>query len=335
MILAEYELEPSGVASLVAATGGAGVADGPRRSAARVVSESGGRAAVEFVADSFDGDVGLLLASLVGEAAELASVSKCRLVGLDLPPGFLPGPAFGPCIGVQVGVIVKPSVGLSPREVAKVVAEAIGGGAGFVKDDELHANPPWCRLEDRVRAVSAVLEPGVTYCANISGPTPGVVERAQKVMALGATGILVNPFVHGLSALVALREANLGVPLFAHRTGSAAWTRGERFGIDGAVLAGLTRSCGADYVIVGAFGGKMFESDDQVHANLRAVRDPLGTIPAATAAMGGGLGPDGVAHQVLQAGGEGLVLLLGSAAYGYPGGLRAAVRDARDNLGAI
>ena len=130
-----------------------------------------------------------------------------------------------------------------------------------------------------------------------------------------------------MGGLVELRQAALSVPLFAHRAGSGPWARIPAFGPTGAVLARLLRLCGADYV-VGGFRGALFETEDEVRANLAAIREPVpGGLPA-VAALGGGLGPDDVARQVELAGGDGLLVLLGSRAYAYPGGLEAAVRTA-------
>jgi ribulose-bisphosphate carboxylase large chain len=231
-----------------------------------------------------------------------------------------------------VGVIVKPALGLSPAEVAEVVRAAVAGGARFVKDDETLGDPPWCPLEERVEAVSKVLDAGVVYCPNITGPGRGLLDRARRAVDLGATGLLLNPFAQGLDGLVALREAALGVPLFAHRAGSGPWARNPAFGPTGAVLARLLRLCGADYVVVGGFGGTLFESDDEVRANLAAVRGPCGSARPAVAAMGGGLGPDDVRGQVEAAGGDGVLVLLGSRAHAFPGGLEAAVRRAVAHL---
>jgi ribulose 1,5-bisphosphate carboxylase large subunit-like protein len=145
---------------------------------------------------------------------------------------------------------------------------------------------------------------------------------------MGATGLLVNPFAQGLDGLLDLRDAGLGVPLFAHRAGSGPWARNPAFGPTGAVLARLLRLCGADYVVVGGFGGTLFESPAEVRDNLVAARGPCGSARPAVAALGGGLGPDDVRAQVDAAGGDGLLVLLGSRAHAWPGGLEAAVRRA-------
>jgi ribulose 1,5-bisphosphate carboxylase large subunit-like protein len=321
-VRATFQLHPGGSAEHL----------GPLR--ARLVSDERGTVVVDIPDDNWGADVTLLVSALVaGELMEARSIGRCRLVDLELPDGLLPGPAFGPSgASTTVGVIVKPPLGLGPGEVAEVIRAAVAGGARFMKDDETLGDPPWCPLAERVRAVAKVLEPGVVYCPNVTGPSLTLLDRARMAVDLGATGLLVNPFAQGLDALVTLREAALGVPIFAHRAGSGPWARNEAFGPTGAVLARLLRLCGADYVVVGGFGGTLFESDDEVRANLAAARDPCGSARAAVAALGGGLGPADVRGQADAAGGGGLLVLLGSRAYAFPGGVEAAVRHAVTSL---
>ena len=284
---------------------------------------------LEFPEANWGRNVAMLVSALVaGEGVETRAFTRCRLVELSLPDGFLPGPAFGASggDGVGVGVIAKPSLGLSPAEVASVAREAGEAGASLVKDDELLGDPEWCPLGERVRAVMSSLPAGVVYCPNVTGSGVGVVDRARMAVDAGATGVMVNAFAQGLDAVLSLRDASLGVPVFAHRVGSGPMARGDRFGVSGAVLASLTRSCGADYVQVGAYGGKLFDSDDEVDAQLLAARGGAGACAPSIAVLGGGIGPDNAAAQAARAGGDGLLMLLGSAAYLRPGGLGASVR---------
>lgn len=293
--------------------------DGPDFVRGRVV----GPGVLEFPAANWGRNVPMLLSALVaGEGVETRAFTRCRLVELSLPSGFLPGPAFAPVAGVQVGCIVKPSLGLSPGEVADVAAAVAAGGASLVKDDELLGDPEWCPLYERVSAVAAALaDSSCVYTPNITGPSAGLLERARRVVELGATGVMVNAFTQGLDSVLSLREADLGVPILAHRVGSGPMTRSSDFGVSGAVLADLTRQCGADYVLAGAYGGKLFDSDSEIDAQLAAVR----RAPAATAVLGGGVGPWNARDQAARAGGDGLLLLLGAAAY-RDGDVGAAVR---------
>jgi ribulose-bisphosphate carboxylase large chain len=295
------------------------------------VRRAGSRIVLDIPEDNWDDDLALLVSAVVaGEAMEVGELTRCRLVALELPDGLLPGPASG-ASGMQgncVGVIVKPSLGLAPHQVAEVARAAVAGGAALIKDDETLGNPSWCRFDERVVAVANVLEPGVVYCANVTGPAESVVERARRAVELGTTGLLVNPFAMGLGALVAVRRARLGVPVLAHRAGSGPWARNSSFGPSGSVLTRLTRLAGADYVIAGAYGGKLFESDADVDANVAAAREPCGSARPSIVALGGGLAPDDVTHQVERVGGTGSVILLGTGAHGYAGGLELGVRRA-------
>lgn len=287
---------------------------------------------LEFPVENWGGDVTLLVSSLfAGEWADAAGFARCRLVDVEMPAGLLPGPAFDAPGGVLVGAIVKPSLGLDPAEVAATAALLAAGGADLIKDDELLGNQGWCPLEERVRAVAAALPDGVLYAANVSGPVESLLGRAARAVELGATALMVNAFAQGLDSVRALRAAELGVPVFAHRVGAALWARNSRLGVAPAVIAKLTRLCGADYVQVGSFTGSVYDSPDDVRAQIAACH---ASAPRSVAVIGGAVGPDNAAEQLAAAGARsGLMLLLGSAAYaaGSPeDAVRATVEAVRD-----
>ena len=312
MIRATYELDPLEAAETLALIESVGRADGPESVRGRVVQIEGDLAVLEFPAAS--ADVALLVSSLfAGEWADSAAFTRCRLVAVDWPNGFLPGPAFDAPDRVLVGAIVKPSLGLTPAEVAQTAAALAAAGADLVKDDELLGDPDSCPLEERIRAVAAT---GVNYAANVTGPTETLLARAERAVELGAGALMINAFAQGLDALRALRTAELGVPLFAHRVGAALWARPPAFGVAPALIAGLTRLCGADYVQVGSFSGTVYDNADDVRAQIAACHRALAGVRKAVAVIGGGVGPDNAAQQLDAAGvRSGVMLLFGSAAY--------------------
>src|SRR3954468_12567411 len=182
VIRATFEGEPPAAAGALALIESVGRADGPEHVRGRVVELQRNRAVIEFPA--LTNDVALLVSSLfAGEWADSAAFSRCRLVGIEWPEEFLPGPAFDAPDRVLVGAIVKPSLGLSPAEVADTAARLAAAGAELVKDDELLGDPEWCPLEERVRLVAAT---GVTYAANVTGPIETLLSRAARVVELGA-----------------------------------------------------------------------------------------------------------------------------------------------------
>ena len=317
MLRAIYEIDPLEAAETLALIESVGRADGPSEARARVVDHEDGRAVLEFPVTNFGGDVTLLVSSLLaGEWADAAAFSRCRLVGVEWPTGLLPGPAFDAPDKVLVGAIVKPSLGLPPAEVATTVKQLAAGGADLIKDDELLGDPSWCPLDERVSAVRAVLPDGVRYAPNVTGPIDSLLERAARVVELGAGAVMVNAFAQGLDSLRALRDAELGVPIFAHRVGAAMWTRNRTIGVASEVIAELTRLCGADFVQVGSFTGSVYDTPEEVRAQIVACHRATGSARCCVAVLGGGVGPDNAAEQVAAARTRsGVMVLLGSAAY--------------------
>ena len=309
-----------------------GRADGPEHVRARVAGVDGDRVMLDFPDSNWGADITLLVSSLLaGEWADSAVFRRCRLVGIEWPAAFLPGPAFDAPKHVLVGAIVKPSLGLAPAEVAKTAAQLALGGADLIKDDELLGDQEWCRLDDRVRAVSAAIPSGVRYAANVSGPVDSLLGRAERAVELGARALMVNAFAQGLDGVRALREADLGVPIFAHRVGAALWGRNPSLGVAPDVIAEFTRLCGADYVQVGSFSGTVYDDPEQVRAQIAACQRPL-DVPRSIAVLGGGVSPGNAAEQVERAGARaGVMVLLGSAAY-EGGSPEEAVRTAVESL---
>jgi hypothetical protein len=312
VIRATYELDPPEAAETLALIESVGRADGPEHVRGRVVSLDGSRAVLEFPAAT--NDVALLVSSLfAGEWADSAAFRRCRLVEVEWPDALLAGPAFDAPDRVLVGAIVKPSLGLSPAEVAETAAQLAAGGADLVKDDELLGDPEWCPLEERVRAVAAA---GVNYAANVTGPSETLLARAHRVVELGAGALMINAFAQGLDSLRALRAAELGVPIFAHRVGAALWSRNPAFGVAPTVVAELTRLCGADYVQVGSFSGTVYDDAADVRSQIDACHRPIGEARRSVAVIGGGVAPDNAAQQLEAAGVRaGVMMLFGSAAY--------------------
>jgi len=312
VIRVTYELDPPEAAETLALVESVGRSDGPEHVRGRVVEVDRDRATFEFPAAT--NDVTLLVSSLfAGEWADSSAFRRCRLVAVEWREEFLAGPAFEAPDRTLIGAIVKPSLGLSPAEVAATAAQLHAAGADLVKDDELLGDPEWCPLEERVRAVAAE---GVTYAANVTGPFETLLERAHRVVELGAGAVMINAFAQGLDSLRALRAARLGVPIFAHRVGAALWARQPDFGVAPAVVAELTRLCGADYVQVGSFSGTVYDSAADVRAQIRACHRPIGSARRSIAVIGGGVAPDNAKQQLEAAGTrEGLMVLFGSAAY--------------------
>ena len=306
---AVFEIRPPTWGETLAILQSVSLPDGPADVRARVQDVDGERVTVDFPA--LEGETAaeqLLAACVAGEWADRGDVERCRLVEVEWPDG-LPGPAFPAQPGVSVGAIVKPALGLTAAEAGAVAAELAAGGAALLKDDELQRSSP-----ERVHAIHASIPEDVLYAANVTGADVDAIVEA------GARALMVNGFLAGLGSIARLRE--YGLPIFVHRVGSAFLRRGGPVSVSAGVLAELTRLLGADYVQVGSFSPRTFDTDEEVREQIEAARP-------ATAVLGGGVGAENVREQLDRAGTQdGLMLLLGSAAYAHPDGVRAGVAAA-------
>jgi ribulose 1,5-bisphosphate carboxylase large subunit-like protein len=303
-VRAVFDVRPVEWAETLAVLQSVSLADVRSELRARVVAVDGTLATLDLPALDHETSAEQLLAACVaGEWADRGDVDSCRLVSVEWPGG-LPGPRFGAAPGIRVGAILKPALGLGPADAAAVAARLVREtGAVLVKDDELQRSSP-----ERVRAVNAALPDEVLYTANATGVD------AEALVAAGARALMVNAFIAGLGSIARLRE--LGLPLFVHRVGSAFLRRGGHVSVSARVLAELTRLLGADYVQVGSFSPRMFDTDDEVREQIAACHDDLHGVKRATAVIGGGVGPANADEHLERARArDGVMVLYGSAAY--------------------
>jgi len=358
-LVATFELEPEGSARALAVEESTGTEAIPAEMWARVggevLEDSGGRAVIAWPWRNWGANIPQLMASvLVGEGCETARFTRCRLVALEWPADLIAALGGGPRFGIDgvrawlgadaatrplLGGIVKPSLGLGPVEVAATAAALGRGGCDLIKDDELLADPDWCPLSERVPAVAAALAAvgrPVLYAANVSGPVDSLVDRAAAAVEAGATAIMVNAFATGIDAVRAVAAAGLGVPVLAHRVGAGPIVRNPEVGVDGSVLCELTRIAGADLVQIGGFGGKLFDTPEEVARNLAACRRPLagGAVRRPVPVNGGGVWA-GSTPTVLAAAGPDVMLLLGMGAYEHPAGPEAGARSVKQAIDAV
>lgn len=288
-----------------------------------------------------------LLAAIAGNLFEIKELAAIKLVDLDLPPAFAeryPGPQFGLAgtrrlmsrpEGAMIGTIVKPSIGLSPAELAELVDELCRAGIDFIKDDELQGNGPSAPLAERVRAVMPVIErhadrTGVKpmYAFNITDDLGRIEQNHDLVVSAGGTCVMACVNLVGLAGLEFLRR-HAAVPIHGHRTMFGALSRSEQLGFSFRAWQQLARLSGADHLHTNGISNKFYESDAEVLDSVAAVREPLlgltPTVPVLSSGQWAGL-----AHATHAATGtDDLLVLAGGGIHAHPDGAAAGVEAMR------
>ncbi len=232
-----------------------------------------------------------LLTAVAGNLYEMGAFTAIKLLDLEFPDSFLKeftGPRFGiegtrKIIGVYdrpiVGAIIKPCVGISPKQIAELAYQGAKGGLDFIKDDELIADTKYNSVKARVKTIVKALkraedETGekTMYAFNITDRMDRIRELHDIVVEGGGNCVMINAATAGLEAMRELAEYTQ-VPIHCHRDFAPMWTRSPYLGISFTCLTKLFRLSGADQTHCGAISGKLYETDEEVlrqHPHLHA-----------------------------------------------------------------
>ena len=291
------------------------------------------------------GNIPQYLSVIAGNLFGLGKLEAVRLLDIDLPENLSGcGPKFGidgirKIVGTEVscrphiGTIIKPKVGLNPKDTAQVAYEAALGGLDLIKDDETLTNQTFCPLFDRLEAVMDALDRAkdetgkqVLYAVNVTTGGDRIVELAHKAVSAGANMLMVDVLTAGFSAIQALAEApGINVPIHVHRTMHGALTRNPHHGIAMRPIAKLVRSAGGDQLHTGSVSGKMGSKAGEVIADNREITKPLSYLKPVFPVSSGGLHPGKVAAEIAKLGTD-IVLQAGGGIHGHPEGTTAGTR---------
>ena len=311
-----------------------------------------GEIVVSFPLHNFGTSLPNLLATVAGNLYELQELSGIRLIDLELPPAFAeryPGPGFG-VDGTRklvqiyerplIGTIVKPSIGLSTSDLQSVVRDLAIAGLDFIKDDELHADPPYAPLAERVPAVMAEIErvadqtgKKTMYAFNISGEVDHMLRAHDLVIKHGGTCVMISVNNVGIAALAHLRK-HCALPIHGHRNNFGAMSRHPFLGIGFTAYQKLFRLAGVDHLHVGGLDSKFYQTDEEVAQSITDCLTPLfgdyRVMPAISSAQWAGSAVKTYAEtRTID-----VIHLAGGGILGHPDGAAAGVSSMRQGWAA-
>lgn len=299
-----------------------------------------------------DGSMPQILSSIAGNIFGMNAIENLRLEDIKFPPSMIKrfrGPAFGiqgvrDLVGVKerplVGTIVKPKVGLSPKEHAEVAYSSWVGGCDIVKDDENLTDQVFNRFRDRVAETiklrdKAENETGEMkiYMPNVTAETEEMMRRVEFVKEHGGRYVMIDILTSGFSALQTLRDKNPGLVIHAHRAMHAALTRNKRHGISMLTLAKISRLIGVDQLHIGTVVGKMEGGRGEVTVIQKAITDELYGMKSTFPVCSGGLHP-GLVEPLIEIMGGNIIIQAGGGIHGHPGGTEAGAKAMRQAVDA-
>lgn len=323
-----------------------------------VVDKKRGFIKVAYPLDLFEkGSIPQILSSIGGNVFSMKMVEHLRLEDIEFPKVLIdsfPGPQLG-IHGIRkilniknralAGSIMKPKVGMNPKEYGRLAYQTWKGGVDVIKDDENLTSLPFNKFEDRVNEVLKAKkrvekETGEkkVYVFNITAPVDIALKRAKYVKSKGGNCIMVDIVTMGWSAIQYIRKQNLGLLIHGHRAGHSTFTKDVHHGISMLVVAKLSRLAGIDQLHTGTVVGKMEGSPEEVstidhflHEDDGAVdnlREDWSKIKPTMPIASGGLHP-ALTWPLVEMLGTDLIINFGGGIHGHPNGSYAGAKAAR------
>ena len=302
---------------------------------------------IDFPFDAIGTDLAALMTITMGGVWSIRGFTGIRVTGMRLPEEFRsahPGPQFGiagsrKLAGVYgrpiIGTIVKPALGLRPRETAALVQELIEAGVDFIKDDEKLASPAYSPLAERVKAIMPLVLAAeqrtakkVMYAFGISHADPDEMMRNHDaVLKAGGNCAVININSVGFGGMSFLRKRS-GLVLHAHRNGWDILTRHPGLGMDFSVYQQFWRLLGVDQFQINGIRVKYWETDDSFVASFKALQQPMFSpsdcpLPVAGSGQWGGQAPETYERTGRT---QDLLYLCGGGIVSHPLGPAAGVR---------
>lgn len=310
------------------------------------------------------GNLPEILSSIGGNIFGMKSVKGLLWEDINIPKKMLKsflGPKFGikgvrKMLGVNkrplLGTIVKPKVGLTAKEHARVAYQAWMGGCDIVKDDENLTSQDFNEFEARflktIKAMKgAEKETGEkkAYLVNCTAETKEMIKRIKFVQQNGGNYIMLDIVTLGWSALQTARLFSK-LPIHAHRAGHAMFDRDPNHGMSMEVIAQLARMIGVDTLHIGTAYGKMAgEKDEILHIEkeiesefTKKTKEYLnqkwhGVKPVLGVASGG-IHP-AMVPKIMKFMGNDIVIQAGGGIHGHPKGTEAGAEAMKQSIDAV
>lgn len=322
----------------------------PLRSAPQPTEGNRAKVTLSWPIDNLGPSLPNLMATVAGNLFELSEVDSLKVMDIRLPKAFAdeyPGPRFSiegtrRLTGVEgrplIGTIVKPSVGLSPKETADLVAELCKAGIDFIKDDELQSDSPTNRFDDRVKSVMGAINDHaeatgkkVMFAFNITGDLSQMKSRHDTVVRHSGTCVMISLNSVGLAGMIELGRFSV-LPIHAHRNGWGYLSRGTTASWSYVAWQKIWRLAGADHMHVNGLDSKFTEDNESVIASAQACLTPMFESKPCLAmpvfSSGQTVRQASATYEAL--GSSDLIYAAGGGVMGHPDGPTAGVRSLQE-----
>jgi 2,3-diketo-5-methylthiopentyl-1-phosphate enolase len=307
---------------------------------------------IAYPISNFGTDIPMLLSTVFGN---ISASGMVKFIDCAFPKKYIEqfnGPKFGvqglrDALNVPdrplLNAMIKPNIGWTPDEGARLFYDAARGGVDIIKDDELLSpNVPYCPLKERVTRFMAMEKKAfeetgehTLYAVNVTDGMDKIKDNAYRALEYGANCLMLNAYTAGFAALKMLvDDPNINVPILGHVDFAGAYSSSTYTGISAPLMIGkLIRLAGADFEINGHPWGKFPLSSKLFYRSFKFFTQPWWNIKPMMMACSGGT-TQLVVDKCVKALGTDIILAAGGGVHGHPDGSFAGAKSMRQAIDA-
>jgi 2,3-diketo-5-methylthiopentyl-1-phosphate enolase len=301
-----------------------------------------------FPIHAWHDNVPMMILSIAGNCFVYSQ--NLRLLDVVFPEEMVKnfgGPTFGvEGIREKTGIkerplslhIIKPKMGMTPKQTGDQVYQTGLGGADMAKDDEMISDTYNNKFQDRLEYVMDAVDRAaqktgkrMIYLCSITDEVSRLHERARKAVELGANGLLITYSV-GLSAIRDITsDPDINIPVMVHNSHMVSAIKN----ISWPVFTKLLRLCGVDTTLTPTYWSSvpMVSLEEGIRCQHIAQADFYGfkkmwSMPA------GGMYP-GLAPILMGEYGNDIIIPSGGGMLGHPEGYTAGAQAWQQAIASV
>ncbi len=307
-----------------------------------------GEIVISYPIDLSGYDLSAIFTIACGGVSSIKPIKSLMIEDIYFSPLFIRhfcGPKFGIegtysklglSSGPVIGGILKPNIGITPHDSAKLVKQLLEADIDFIKDDEKLQSPPYSHVKNRIDSIMPVIDDWqqksgkkVIYAFNICHSDIGEIERNHDYLIKhGGDAAVINVNQIGICGLDSINKFS-EVILHAHTNGLAFHERSE-WGISFRVWQKVWRLLGIDHLQINGIDGKYWQDNDSVIQAYNDMMLPLGETKAALPVFCSGQWGGQVPETYLRTNrSTDLMYLGGGGIHGHPMGAQGGVKAIR------
>ncbi len=301
-----------------------------------------------FPIHAWHDNVPMMLLSIAGNCFVYSQ--NLRLLDVAYPEDMLKN-FKGPKIGVSglrkaTGIkerplslhIIKPKMGMTPKQTGDQVYQTAIGGVDMAKDDEMISDTYNNNFRDRLKYVMDAVNRAeqktgkrLIYLCSITDEVSRLHDRALKAVELGANGLLITYSV-GLSAIRQITcDPKINIPIMVHNSHMVAAIKS----ISWPVFTKLLRLCGVDLTLTPTYWSSvpMVSLEEGIRCQHMA-QAPFFQFKKMWSMPAGGMYP-GLAPILIGEYGKDIVIPSGGGMLGHPDGYTAGAQAWQQAIASV